>query len=42
MPAIFPIAKGPVSIHGAIIDIDPGTGKATRIERVARRFTEAS
>jgi metallophosphoesterase (TIGR00282 family) len=42
MPAIFPIAKGPVGIHGAIIDIDPGTGKATRIERVARRFTEAS
>ncbi len=42
MPAIFPIAKGPVGLHGAIIDIDTETGKATRIERVARRFTETA
>ncbi len=42
MPAIFPIAKGPVGIHGAIIDIDPQSGKATRIERVARRFADVS
>ncbi len=34
-PITFPVAKGPVKLHGAIIDIDETTGKALRIERVA-------
>ena len=33
LPTRFPVAKGPVRLCGAIIDIDPDTGKATHIER---------
>ena len=33
MPARFPIAKGPVALCGALIDIDLSTGKARKIER---------
>jgi metallophosphoesterase (TIGR00282 family) len=33
MPVSFPIAKGPVRLCGAIIDIDESTGKALAIER---------
>ncbi len=36
MPAHFPVAKGPVALHGALIEVDPGTGKAVRIERFRR------
>ena len=36
MPTRFPVAKGPVRLCGAIIDIDPATGKATHIERYNR------
>jgi len=35
MPAQFPIAKGPVKIHGALIEIDENTGKAVSIKRIA-------
>ena len=34
-PVMFPVARGPVKLHGAIIDIDEQTGKALRIERLA-------
>lgn len=37
-PIVYPIAGGPVRMHGAIIDIDETTGKATAIERVAQPF----
>ncbi len=35
MPTRFPIAKGPVRLCGAIIDIDMETGKALKIERLS-------
>lgn len=33
LPTRFPVAKGPVRLCGAIIDINPETGRATHIER---------
>jgi len=33
LPVSYPIAKGPVRLCGAIVDIDPSSGNATRIER---------
>jgi len=36
LPVSFPIARGPVRLCGAIIDIDEATGRALAIER----FTE--
>lgn len=35
MPASFPVAKGGVTLHGILVDIDTVTGKATSIRRVA-------
>lgn len=35
MPATFPIARGPVQLCGAIIEIDEATGRAQSIRRVA-------
>lgn len=37
-PVMFPVARGPVKMHGAIIDIDERTGRALRIERFAQVF----
>jgi 2',3'-cyclic-nucleotide 2'-phosphodiesterase len=37
-PILYPVAKGPVKLHGAIIDIDETTGRALRIERVAEFY----
>jgi len=34
MPAAFPVAAGEVRLHGAIVQIDEKTGRATRITRV--------
>jgi calcineurin-like phosphoesterase len=31
----MPVAKGRVDIRGVIIDIDPNSGKAVDIERIA-------
>lgn len=36
MPTRFPVAKGPVALHGAIVDVDEATGRATAF----RRFRE--
>jgi calcineurin-like phosphoesterase len=41
-PILYPVAKGPVKLLGAIIDIDESTGRALRIERVADLFTPAA
>ncbi|MGJ8671919.1 TIGR00282 family metallophosphoesterase [Rubritalea sp.] len=41
LPTRFPVAKGPVRLCGAIVDIDPETGKATKITRY-NRLLEAS
>ena len=35
MPQTMPVAKGRVDIRGVIIDIDPDSGKAVDIERIA-------
>lgn len=35
MPAQFPIAKGPVKVHGALIEIDENSGRAVSIKRIA-------
>jgi metallophosphoesterase (TIGR00282 family) len=40
LPVGFPVAKGPVLLCGAIIDIDESTGRALAIERLAERFEE--
>jgi 2',3'-cyclic-nucleotide 2'-phosphodiesterase len=34
LPASFPVAGGEVRLHGALIEIDEGTGRAARITRV--------
>lgn len=41
-PVLYPVARGPVKLHGAIIDIDEATGRAVHIERVAHLVEEAS
>jgi metallophosphoesterase (TIGR00282 family) len=35
MPINFPVAKGQVGIHGVIVDVDPTTGEASAIRRIA-------
>jgi 2',3'-cyclic-nucleotide 2'-phosphodiesterase len=35
MPINFPVAKGQVRIHGVLVEIDPTTGKAGSIRRIA-------
>ena len=40
-PVVYPIAKGPIKLHGALVDIDEATGRALKIERVADFFTPA-
>ena len=34
-PIVYPVAKGPIKMHGAIIDIEESTGRALKIERFA-------
>lgn len=41
-PILFPVAKGPVKLHGALVDIDETTGRALAIERVAHLFEPAA
>jgi hypothetical protein len=41
MPVHFPIAKGPVKLQGALIDIDETTGRALKIERFNELFSPA-
>ncbi|HEX8297209.1 MAG TPA: TIGR00282 family metallophosphoesterase [Chthoniobacteraceae bacterium] len=40
-PIVFPVARGPVKVHGVLIEIDEQTGQALRIERVARSWDRA-
>ena len=42
MPVSFPIAKGEVRLHGAIVEIDETTGRAHSIRRVAERYEPAA
>lgn len=39
-PITYPVARGPVKLHGAMIDIDEATGRALSIERVAHLVDE--
>jgi calcineurin-like phosphoesterase len=34
LPALFPVAKGPVRLCGAVVSIDETTGRAVSITRV--------
>ncbi len=34
-PRVMPVARGPVGLHGVLVDIDPASGRAAGIERVA-------
>jgi metallophosphoesterase (TIGR00282 family) len=38
MPTRFEVASGPVLVQGALIDVDPATGRATAIRRVRERL----
>ena len=38
MPVNFPVAKGEVKLHGILVDVDPSTGKARSIRRVAEPY----
>jgi hypothetical protein len=38
MPAKFPVARGPVIATGVLVEVDPGTGRATRVSRVLERY----
>ena len=42
MPARFDIAKRDPRLCGAIVDVDPSTGRATSIERVMLPLEEGS
>src|SRR5687768_13742199 len=37
-PVMYPVAKGAVKLHGALIEVDEQTGLALRIERVAEVY----
>jgi hypothetical protein len=37
-PVVYPVAKGPVKLHGALIDIDETSGRAVHIERIAEMY----
>ena len=40
MPTRYGVGRGPVRLNGALITIDPATGRALKIERVARTWHE--
>jgi len=40
-PVMFPVARGMVKVHGALIEIDEQTGRALRIERIAQTWDAA-
>jgi len=41
LPSQFPIARGPVQVCGALIEIDPSTGRAASISRFRQVLDEA-
>ena len=41
LPTRFPVAKGPVRLCGAIVDLDEETGRATAIERFSLMVEDA-
>ena len=41
MPVRFDVAGGAVVVQGAIVDVDPATGRATRIHRIREQLATA-
>jgi 2',3'-cyclic-nucleotide 2'-phosphodiesterase len=41
MPVNFPVAKGEVKLHGLMVDIDEGSGRAMSVQRVAETYRPA-
>ncbi|MDQ3625131.1 MAG: TIGR00282 family metallophosphoesterase [Verrucomicrobiota bacterium] len=41
-PMMYPVARGAVKLHGAMIDIDESNGRALRLERVAEMYQPAA
>jgi metallophosphoesterase (TIGR00282 family) len=41
MPVSFPVARGPVTLCGALIEIDESTGRALSIQRIAEPYEPA-
>jgi len=41
LPVQFPVAKGPVRLQGALVDIDEETGRAQTIERISLPYLPA-
>jgi metallophosphoesterase (TIGR00282 family) len=41
MPVNFPVAKGEVKLHGLMVDIDEGTGRALTVQRIAEPYRPA-
>jgi len=37
LPIRFEVADGPAAVHGAIVEVDSGSGRATGIERVSEQ-----
>ena len=42
MPVNFPVAKGEVTLHGILVDVDPATGRAKSIRRVVEPYVAES
>src|SRR6201993_4377486 len=41
MPVNFPVARGEVKLHGLMVDIDEGSGRAMSVQRVAETYRPA-
>ncbi len=39
LPSAFPVARGPVRICGALIEVDEATGRATSIQRISQKLS---
>ena len=39
-PSSFQVATGDVRLSGSVVDVDPASGRATRIARLAARLPE--
>jgi metallophosphoesterase (TIGR00282 family) len=37
MPVRFEVASGPVAVQGVVVEVDPGTGRATGVRRIQER-----
>ena len=42
LPVPFPVARGEVTLHGAVVEIDSETGRARSIRRLVERYRQAT